>query len=60
MAGVSEECDTLVVDGIVFRVLSLPALRELYRRGLEATASDEAARAKHRAIAETYAAFCSL
>lgn len=60
MGGVPGEFDTLVVDGTLFRVVSLPALRELYRRGLEATAGNEAERAKHAAIAEKYWALCEV
>lgn len=60
MADLPQDYDTLVVDGIRFTVVSLSSLRELYRRGLEATAGDEAEAAKHRAIASKYEALCSV
>ncbi len=62
MADLAEDYDTLVIDGHVFKVVSLPSLRELYRRGFEATAreSDEGNRKKHLAIAEKYEALCSV
>jgi hypothetical protein len=62
MADLPEDNDTLVIDGYTFKVLGLSNLRELYRRGLEATASqsDEANRAKHSAIAEKYETLCSV
>jgi hypothetical protein len=43
-------------------VVSLASLKELYRRGLKATASqnDETNRAKHAAIAAKYAALCAI
>lgn len=58
MAGLLEAYDTLVIDGYEFKVVSLSNLRELYRRGLEATASqsDEANRAKYSAIVNKYEA----
>ena len=56
LANLPEDYDTLMIDGYTLRVVSLPSLRELYRRGLEATAgqSDEASRAKYLALAEKY------
>jgi hypothetical protein len=60
MAGLSEDYDTLMIDGYAFKVVGLSGLRELYRRGLETTASDEANRAKHSAIAEKYEILCSV
>ncbi len=62
MAGLVEDYDTLVIDGYAFKVVGLPSLRELYRRGLEATASRscEADQTKHSAIAEKYEALCSV
>ena len=62
MADLPEDYDTLMIDGYTFKVASLSSLRELYRRGLAATAnrSDEANRAKHLAIAEKYQALCSV
>lgn len=60
MTGIPQDYHTLVVGGMSFRVVSLSSLRELYRRGLEATVGDEADRAKHRAIAEKYEALRSL
>jgi hypothetical protein len=62
MAGLPDEYDTLVVDGCTFRVVSLSSLKELYRRGLGATAgqSDEVNRAKHAAIELKYAALCAV
>jgi hypothetical protein len=62
MAGLAGDYDTLVIDGYAFRVVGLSSLKELYRRGLEATASqsDEANQVKHAAIAEKYEALCSV
>jgi len=56
LANLPEDYDTLMIDGYTLRVVSLPSLRELYRRGLEATAgqSDEATRVKHLALVEKY------
>jgi len=62
MVDLPEDYDTLIVDGCTFKVVGLSGLRELYRRGLEATAgqSDEANRAKHSAIAEKHETLCSV
>ncbi len=60
MAGLPEDYDRLVIGGCAFNVVGLSSLRELYRRGLEATAKDEANRAKHAAIAAKYEALCSM
>ena len=62
MADLPEDYDTLMIDGCTFKVVGLTSLRELYRRGLEATAnqSDEVNRAKYSAIAEKYEALCSV
>jgi len=62
MVDLPEGCDTVMIGGCVFKMVSLPGLRELYRRGLEATAcqDDEGNRAKHVAIAKKYTALCSL
>lgn len=56
MAGLPEDYGTLTIGECTLRVVGLSSLRELYRRGLEATASqsDEAGRAKHSALAEKY------
>ena len=56
LADLPEDYDTLKIDGYALKVVSLSSLRELYRRGLEATAgqSDEASRAKYLALAEKY------
>ena len=51
--------EDLVVDGIRFKAVGLAGLRELYRRGLEATRS-EGEQAKHLAIAVKYEALRSL
>lgn len=60
LADLPEGYEALLIGGCEFRVVSLSGLRELYRRGLEATApgGDAANRAKHAAIAERYAALC--
>ena len=62
MADLPEDYNTLMIDGYTFKVVSLSSLKELYRRGLEATAnwSDEANRTNHFAIAEKYEALCSV
>lgn len=62
MADLPEDDDALLIDGCAFQIVSLSGLKELYRRGLEATAaqSDEVNRAKHAAIAEKYEALCSM
>jgi hypothetical protein len=62
MADLPEDYDTLVIDGLTLKVVGLSSLRELYRRGLEATAkqSDEVGRAKYLAIAEKYKMLCSV
>ncbi len=60
MADLPQDHGTLVVDGITFTVVSLSNLRELYRRGLEATAGDEDNVAKHQAIATKYEALLSV
>jgi hypothetical protein len=62
MAGLPDAYDTLVLDGYAFKVVHLASLRELYRRGLEATASqsDEVNRAKYSAILNKYEALCSI
>jgi len=54
MAGLQEDYDTLMLDGCTLKVVGLAGMKELYRRGLQATAgqSDEANRAKHSALAE--------
>ena len=61
-AGVPTDYDPLIIDDCVFNVVRLSGLRELYRRGLEQTAQqrDAVGRAKHAAIAETYALLCAL
>jgi hypothetical protein len=58
MAGLPEAYDILVIDGYEFKVVSLSNLSELYRRRLEAAASqsDEANRAKYSAIVNKYEA----
>jgi len=58
MTDLPEDYDTLMIEGYAFKVVGLFSLRELYRRGLEATASqsDEVNRAKYLAIAEKYEA----
>jgi hypothetical protein len=62
LAGVPTDHDTLVIDGCVFNVVRVSSLKELYRRGLEATARqrDVVSRAKHAAIAEKYALLCAV
>lgn len=62
MADLPEDYDTLVIDGYMFQVVSLSSLKELYRRGLEATANEsaEVQQAKHLAIAKKHEALCSL
>jgi hypothetical protein len=62
MAGLAQDYDTLVIEGCALKVVSLSSLKELYKRGLEATASqsDRGNRTKHLAIAAKYAALCSL
>lgn len=62
MRDLSDEFNMLVIDGHQFKVVSLSSLKELYRRGLEATASqnDEAGWAKHAAIKEKYEALCAV
>jgi hypothetical protein len=61
MADLPEDYDTLRIGGCKFRVVSLASLKELYRRGLQATAgqSNEANPAKHSALARKYEALCS-
>jgi hypothetical protein len=56
MADLAEDYDTLMIDGHTFNVVGLSGLRELYRRGLEATAGqiDEASRAKYLALTDKY------
>ncbi len=60
MKDLPDDYDTLVIDGYSFKVIGLPSLKELYRRGLEATANqnDEVGRAKHAAFKEKYEALC--
>jgi len=60
MTDLLEDWDMLMIDGYAFKVVGLSSLRELYRRGLEATTSqnDEVNRTKHSAIAEKYEALC--
>jgi hypothetical protein len=62
LADLTEDFETLMIDGTLIQVVGLSDLRELYRRGLEATSSgiDEAVRAKHPAIAAKYEALCSV
>ena len=62
MTNLPEDYDILLIDGCVFKVVGLASLKEMYRRGLEETANqqDGVNRAKHAAIAEKYAALCSL
>ena len=62
MTDLPEDYDTLLIDGYAFKVVSLASLKELYRRGLEATAhqSDEHDQAKYAAIAQKYEALCSV
>jgi len=59
LADLPDECETLRVDGIEFKVVGLAGLRKLYRRGLEAT-RDEGEREKHLAIAAKYEALCAV
>ena len=54
MAGLPEGYDTLMIDGYTLQVVGLSSLRELYRRGLEATAGQSDERAKYRALDEKY------
>ncbi len=54
MAGLSGGYNTLTIDGYTFQVVGLSDLRELYRRGLEATDGQSDERAKYLAIAEKY------
>lgn len=60
MAGLPQDYDTLVIGGLNFNVVGLASLRELYRRGLEATATNEAEQTKHGAIAEKHEALCAV
>lgn len=62
MQDLPNEFNTLVIDGHRFKVVSLSSLKELYRRGLEATISqnDEAVRAKYAAIKEKYKVLCAV
>ena len=62
MAGLPQEYDRLVIGECTFQVVSLPSLKELYRRGLEATAgqSDEADCVKHSGIEAKYIALCAI
>lgn len=60
MANLPEEYDVLTVDECVFKVVSLAGLKELYRRGIEATAGQAEQAAKHSAIARKYDMLCSL
>ena len=59
LADLPGEYQTLVVDGVRFKVMGLSGLRELYRRGLEATCG-EVEGEKHLAIAEKYEALCAV
>lgn len=56
------EADTLVIDGLTCRMVCLSNLKELYRRGLVATAGQEDAinQAKYAAIREKYTALCAI
>ena len=56
LKGLPEDLAMLKIDGHAFKVVSLSSLRELYRRGFEATAGhgDDIQRAKHAAIATKY------
>ena len=62
MKGLPDDHSTLVIDGYSFKVVSLSSLKELYKRGLEATThqNDEAGRMKHLAIRGKYAALCAV
>ena len=62
MQDLPDEFNTLVIDGHRFKVVSLSSLKELFRRGLEATTSqnDEAVRAKYAAIQEKYKTLCTV
>lgn len=62
MADLPVEVETLRVAGCTFEMVSLPALRELYKRGLDATVASQGPgdRAKHAAIARKYAALCAV
>jgi len=54
MADLPEDYDTLMIGGYALRVVGLSSLRELYRRGLLATAGQSNEQAKYSAIAEKY------
>ena len=56
LAGLPNDYVTLMIGGHAFKVVSLPGLRELYRRGVEATArrGDAAQADKYAAIALKY------
>lgn len=58
MRGLPEAFNTLNIDGTLFGVCSLTSLKELYRRGLEATANGGQAESptKYAAILEKYRA----
>jgi hypothetical protein len=62
MGDLPEDYDTLMIAGCTFKVVGLASLRELYRRGLVATAgqSDADNRTKHTAIAAKYELLCSV
>ena len=62
LADLPGDYETLTIDGYAFKVVGPVGLKELYRRGLEATAGedDEGNRAKHSAIAAKYEALCSI
>lgn len=62
MQDLPDKFNTLVIDGHRFKVVSLSSLKELYRRGLEATISqnDEAVRAKYAAIQEKCKTLCTV
>ena len=62
MADLPEDYDTLMIDGHRLKVVGLSSLKELYRRGLEATGSESNGvnGAKHLAIAEKYEILCSV
>jgi len=59
MANLPEGYDVLAIDTCVFKVVSLAGLKELYRRGLEATAGQSDQAAKHSAITQKYDMLCS-
>lgn len=59
LKGLPPEYETLVVDGHIFTVVSFSSLKELYRRGVEATA-DQGDGAKYAAIMRKYEALCSI